>query len=135
MKRMGIGAALLFLLGGPTPGAVGACEGDDSGDFADIVDYCQEREELICVRRALRKELSTEERDDCRREVIDLCERRAWSADCRPTNRQADACLNALRSMDTLDTPEDELDECKTKALCTVRTGAPTSIGDDGGMP
>jgi hypothetical protein len=122
-RRLLAAVALFALLGGPTPGAVGAC--DDSVDgFADLSEYCKEREELTCVRRALRKELSTQERDDCRREALSACERRFWAPDCRPTTRQANACLNALRAEETVNTPEDELDECNTQALCTVKTSA-----------
>ncbi len=133
-RRALAAAALLLLLGGPTPGAVGSCD-DDVDGFADLTEYCKEREELICVRRALRKELSTEQRDDCRREAMDACDRRFWAPDCRPTNRQAQACLNALRSTETVQTPEDELKECNTEALCTARTtGTPIDMGEDAGM-
>lgn len=122
-RRVLAAVALFALLGGPTPGAVGSC-GDSVDGFADLTEYCKEREELTCVRRALRKELSTQERDDCRREALSACERRFWAPDCRPTARQANACLNALRAEETVDTPEDELDECNTEALCTVKTAA-----------
>ena len=43
---------------------------------------------------------------------------RAWSPAAEPSERVARACLNALRSLDTLSTPEDELEECDDEALC-----------------
>ncbi|MGD8859655.1 MAG: hypothetical protein PVI30_06575 [Myxococcales bacterium] len=127
-------AALLFLfLGGPTPGAVGSCDADPDG-FADLQAYCQQREELVCVRRSLRKEITIGEREECRRRAIALCAQRTWAPDCRPTERQARACINALFARDTLYTPEDELEECNTEALCNVRL-TPQAEPTDGGMP
>jgi hypothetical protein len=121
MKRIALLALLFVLLAAPTPGAVGSCgTGSELQAPAELETYCKDREELICVRRYLRKELSIDDRDDCRREVIDLCERRFWAPECRPTRRQANACLNALRAKETVDIPEDELDECDAKALCTA---------------
>jgi len=114
-------AFLAALISAPTPGAVGSCGSDDLSGTADLVSYCSEREELICVRRFERREISVIERDDCRRAEIARCERRFWAPGCAPTKREANACLNALRSLDTLETPEGELDECQREALCTAR--------------
>lgn len=116
-------ALLLFLLlAAPTPGAVGSCStGDELQDAADVESYCKQREELICIRRYLRKELSIDDRDDCRRKVTDLCERRFWAPECRPSVRQANACLNALRAEETVDIPEGKLIECDTSSLCTAK--------------
>jgi len=161
VKRALVVLALALLLGGPTPGAVGSCGGDSELDeLADLRPYCEEREELTCVRMALRGDLSVVDRDDCRRCALDFdglsddrkrecldedtlwnrdraqpfvpCERRFWPADCRPTVRQTNACLNALRSMDTLGTAESSIRECNTEALCTVRL-QPTPALYDGG--
>lgn len=161
MKRLFAGAALLLLLGAPTPGAVGSCGGDSELDeLAELQPYCEEREELTCVRMALRRELSVVERDDCRRCALDFdglsnerkrecldpetkwnedraqpfvpCDRRFWPADCRPTVRQTNACLNALRSRDTLETAESSIHECNTKALCTVRLPSTPALYDGG---
>jgi len=133
VRRLSFVAAVVVfapLLGGPTPGAVGSCGGDDLDRFADLDTYCVEREDLVCVRRWNRGEISETEMNECRYDARDLCERRTWSADCRPTERQARACLNALAARDTLETPEDEIDECRVEALCTVRTvGAAGSGG------
>jgi len=132
-------AGLLALLGGPTPGAVGACGSDELDEPADLQEYCAERDQLVCVRMSLRGEISHAERDDCRRLAIAQCQDRFWLADCEPTRRQARACLNALRSFDTLDTREDQIDECSLSKLCGIRVpdaGTPRdTAGDtDGGL-
>jgi hypothetical protein len=130
LARAGMCALLLLVLGGPTPGAVGACGGDELDGEADLDSYCAEREQLVCVRQALRREISTGARDDCRRRAIADCMNRSWAPDCRPTERQTRACLNALSSTDTLDTPEDELEECQSEALCNA---APRGEAGGGG--
>jgi len=115
----------IFLIGlgwmaiaAPTPGAVGSCGSDDLGEAADFSDYCERREQLICTRRFLRKEITAEARDLCRWEAIDACDRRSFPNDCRPSRRETEACLRALSSLDTLETPEAELSECSRGALC-----------------
>jgi hypothetical protein len=115
--------AILVILGylaiaAPTPGAVGSCGGDDLAEPADFSSYCEQREQLICTRRFLRKEITAEARDICRWDAIDACERRAFPGDCRPSRRETEACLRALSSFDTLDTKESELAECSRSALC-----------------
>lgn len=126
----------------PTPGAVGSCGRDDLGQAADFTDYCEQREQLICSRRFLRKEITAEARDICRWDAVDACERRAFPADCRPTRRETEACLRALASLDTLHTPESELSECAQSALCKATPSeeedAPgnRTVGEtDGGAP
>lgn len=119
-KRIVLCVALVALLAAPTPGAVGSCNGDGLEGFADLESYCTEREELICVRKYYRREFTKDESDDCRLEVRELCSRRFWPAECRPTRRVAEACLNALRSRDTLQTPVEEIDECEVDTLCTI---------------
>ena len=120
---------LALLISAPTPGAVGSCGSDELGEPAELVAYCTEREELICVRRHERREISVIERDKCRRDEIKRCARRYWAPGCAPTKREARACLNALRSLETLSTPESELEECQSEALCTARV--PTDGGAD----
>jgi len=161
LRRVLLALALCALLGGPTPGAVGSCSGDSElSQLAEIEPYCEEREELTCIRMSLRQELSVAERDDCRRCALDFdnlsdqrkrecldpdtpwnrdrdfdfvpCSRRFWPADCRPTTRQTQACLNALRSMDTLDTPESSIRECNTSALCTAKPAETPDLYDAG---
>jgi hypothetical protein len=102
----------------PTPGAVGSCGSDELSAAAKFSDYCEQREQLICTRKFLRKEITAEARDLCRWDAIDACDRRAFPGDCRPSRRETEACLRALSSLDTLDTPESEIAECSRSALC-----------------
>lgn len=121
LRRGAIGALLFVLLAGPTPGAVGSCGDDELSRPAEFQSYCLEREQLICVRRGMRREISTAAEHECRWDAIAFCDAvDDWNPRCRPTERVTRACLNALRSLDTLDTPEDELEECGSQALCTV---------------
>jgi len=126
----------------PTPGAVGSCGRDELGQAADFSDYCEQREQLICSRSFLRKEITAEARDICRWDAIDACERRAFPADCRPTRRETEACLRALASLVTLQTPESEISECSRSALCKATPSEEEevpgnrAVGDrDGGAP
>jgi hypothetical protein len=119
---------IALLIAAPTPGAVGSCGSDELSGPAELVAYCTEREELICVRRHERREISVVERDECRREEIARCSNRYWAPGCAPTKREANACLNALRSLDTLDTPESEIEECQSEALCTARLPADAGV-------
>jgi hypothetical protein len=112
---------IALLISAPTPGAVGSCGSDELAGSANLVAYCTEREELICVRRHERREISLIDRDKCRRTEIARCQRRFWAPGCAPTKREANACLNALRSLDTLSTKESEIEECQSEALCTAR--------------
>jgi hypothetical protein len=129
--------ALLFiplawlLVSAPTPGSVGSCGADQLNDPADFSSYCQQREQLGCVRRFLRKEITAATRDQCRWDAIDACSRSAFPSDCRPTRREADACLNALSSFDTLSTQEQNIPECKQKALCMATPSEQTDAGID----
>ncbi|MET0390290.1 MAG: hypothetical protein ABW321_30240 [Polyangiales bacterium] len=122
------------LLSATTPGAVGSCGGgDDLSKPADFEQYCVTREELICTRRYLREEITGEARDICRWDAVDACDRRAFPSDCRPSRRETEACLRALSSFDTLETPESSIDECRTDALCTATPSeqAPDANGGD----
>lgn len=125
--------ALLAILSGPTPGAVGSCGGDDLSGPADVVSYCSKREQLICVRRGLRREITSQETDTCRRAAISQCENRSWLPQCQPSERQARACLNALESLDTVNTKESELHECTTAALCGASFIVPQAAGGQAG--
>lgn len=109
-----------LLICAPTPGSVGSCGANELDTTADFSDYCQQREQLVCVRRYLRKEITETTRDECRWDAIDTCARSAFPSACRPTRRQTGACLNALSSFDTLKTKEEDLPECKPAALCTA---------------
>jgi hypothetical protein len=126
---------LVLLLAAPTPGAVGSCgSGGELTRFADLQPFCKQSEQLKCVRRALRKELTDQQRDDCRRAAIMQCEQRSWAPGCHPIVRQTRACLNALSALDTLQTKERDIVECNTTALCAVATTPVPDAGmSDGG--
>ena len=125
------GAILIAsLASAATPGSVGSCGSDHLDESADFDSYCQQRAELECTRRYLRKEITAATRDDCRWKGIDLCQVSMFPADCRPTRRVTQACLNALASFDTLETKEANIAECNAKVLCT---GSPVRA-DDGGV-
>ncbi len=116
----------------PTPGAVGSCDDGDLSEPVNFTYYCRNREELACVRRLLRKEITEAESKECRWDAVDACRRRDFPSDCHPTKRAAEACLNALRSLDTLETKEADLEECNTDALCRV---TPSEEPDGGALP
>jgi hypothetical protein len=126
-------ALLLSLVAGPTPGAVGSCGGDPLAKPADLERYCTQRDQLVCVRRSLRKELTAQETNDCRRAAIAQCGDRYWLPECQPSEREARACLNALESLDTLQTPESELSECSISALCKLSTPPPSPASEVAG--
>ncbi len=125
-----LGALVWCFIVAPTPGAVGSCGESDLSGPIEFNYYCRNREELACVRRYLRKELTERERDMCRWDAYDACKRRDFPSTCHPTKRAAEACLNALRSFDTLETKEEDLEECDTDALCRV---TPSEDPDGGG--
>lgn len=139
LRRGPIGLALLCvpLLLAPTPGATGGCSCDEDPKQerltteAEVLEYCREREELVCVRAFERGETSILQRDDCRREAIEVCGRRTFPEGCAPTRRAADACLNALQARSTLDSPVEQLPECD---LCAFVEQEPAD-GLDGGVP
>jgi hypothetical protein len=128
-----------MMIAAPTPGAVGSCGRDELSEPADLMSYCQRREELICTRKFLRQEITAEARDICRWDAADACERRVFPSDCMPTRRETDACLRALASFDTLESPESELKECQREALCKANPSEQPAAdsGDtaDGGAP
>jgi hypothetical protein len=131
MRRVGqlaIVFGFALLIAAPTPGAVGSCGGDELSEEADVIDYCQQREQLMCERRRRRGELTDDGAQVCRHQVIDLCAHRFWPSECRPTERVARACLNALRSLDTLNTKEADIDECKAESLCSIHSSGPVSL-------
>jgi hypothetical protein len=104
---------------------------------AELGPYCEEREQLICWRRYLRGELEGGEREvnECRAAAISQCQNRYWPPDCQPTERQTGACLNALSSYDTLDTPESDIPECSVQTLCRVSAGLGMETFDGGLSP
>jgi len=113
--RLPVGCGLgVLLLSATTPGAVGSCNGDDAlSRTAEFHSYCEQREQLLCIRRFLREEITAEARDLCLWDALDACAQRAFPAGCEPTQREADACVRALSALDTVNTPDDQIDECQ----------------------
>lgn len=124
---------LIPILGGPAPGAVGGCGcGDDPLDApVDLEAYCLEREQLVCVRAFERGKGSVFDRDDCRRAAAEVCANRSFPRECEPSQRQAQACLNALHSRSTLERRVNQLRECRD--LCDFDAN-PDANPVDGGM-
>ena len=136
LRGMGIGLWVL-LIAAPTPGAVGSCSStDDLDQPASLRDYCREREELVCVRGQMRREYTVADQDACRRDAIERCASRFWYESCEPTVRDTEACLTALRLVETLDSTVDDIDECNTDALSCVDTRAiePVDYAADAGV-
>jgi hypothetical protein len=131
LKKRGLLSIVVLglLASAATPGSVGSC-GSDSLDLpAEFLDYCQQREQLECTRRFLRKEITAVSRDECRWAAIDACNASSFPSDCRPTRRETGACLNALASFDTLATKEQNIVECKQAALCHATPGEQSDSG------
>jgi hypothetical protein len=130
-----LSALIAALIVAPAPGAVGSCSGDDLDEPADLVSYCTERETLVCVRELMRGERDGYSTNQCRVDGAQRCSRRFWGPSCRPTKREANACLNALRAVDTLETQEKNIAECDRDALCTARptttTGGMVDAGEE----
>lgn len=103
------------LWAGPTQGATGGCssEGDPLDEPAQVRPYCEEREELECVRAYERGDLTLLQREECRLQALALCELRTFVPGCAPTLRETGACLNALHSRSTLQQTADEIPECR----------------------
>ncbi len=112
-----MGVLLVLLLGGPTPGAVGSCS--DNDEVIGAVEWCVEKEGWICERRGAQGTYDDDEVDACLRGVEPSCQGRTWPPDCVPlTRRVAQACIDALGSIDRLGTAEGDLEECKLETLC-----------------
>jgi hypothetical protein len=124
-----------LLISAPTPGAVGSCGADKLDVPSNFSSYCQNRGQLVCVRRFLRKEITADSRDSCRWAAIDACALRSFASRCTPTLRQTDACLTALSSFDTLSTPDDAIPECDEKILCTATPSQASDAGVDAQTP
>lgn len=126
-RRVGAGLLLFLLLGGPSPGAVGECGADVRNEAADEEEFCRDFLEWIFIRAAERQEIDDTLRDDCRRQLPQICEGSRLPR-CSPTIRQADACINALSAAETLETPFYLLPECERSQLCNAE-GDDTATG------
>lgn len=132
VMRVLFAGLILFLLTGPSQGAVGSCSdgSDPLGGPADVQAYCDEREQLVCMRRYERGELNFAEREACRRAAVTVCQNRTFLPGCVPSEREAQACLAALHSRSTLDQTVNQIRVCRE--LCDASDGIP--VEPDGGV-
>ncbi|MBX3250129.1 MAG: hypothetical protein KF901_23325 [Myxococcales bacterium] len=115
---------LFVLVVGPAPGEVGGCGSEQV--VADPIDYCLQTGAWDCRRQEFRGEIDDVEA--CVDELPEACRGAAWPAACAPfpTNREAQACLDALARVDNVyvDSNDDgvftitDLPECR---LCGGR--------------
>lgn len=121
-----VSTATAAALVGPAPGDVGSCGEAPRG--VDATEYCRIREAWLCRRQQARGELTPAQERTCIDNAVARCRSVAgWPPDCqpRPTQREAQACIDQLRRKDNLDTPVSEIPRCH---LC----GAPSSPRDAG---
>lgn len=102
---------LLVLCIGPAPGEVGGC--GDSEIPADARDFCQQRDAWECRRAEARGEITDVQA--CVDEIPAACSAFNWPFMCRPfpTNREAQACIDALALQSNVNTPLNEIGACQ----------------------
>lgn len=113
-----VGAVLFVVLGGPAPGATGAC--GEELEAPDFLTYCYARKGYECDRARARGELDEPQWRTCRGAVPSMCDAGSWPGDCFPTSASTNACLNALTDIGRLTTPTNLLPECTTDAVCNT---------------
>lgn len=120
VSRRALLALLLFIaLGGPTPGSIGSCS--DDIEVTDAQSFCIDTQALYCLRDFEAERIDEAAYDECLADVAPNCRGFAWNpAVCPipPTEQRANACIAALRSKERLETPNDEILECKSDLLC-----------------
>jgi len=116
--RVALGAVLILVLGGPSPGSVGGCTDDPT--FANAEAFCIDKNEWICQRRWARAEIDDAQRNSCLDMVPGMCLGTTWPTDCDPppTVSQTGACIDRLRSASQVETPVSEIPECQLDFLC-----------------
>lgn len=153
LRRFGFGALLFIALGGPTPGAVGSC--NDDVKTADPVEFCIYKKSLTCIRENARGDIQilpesvtacageseTAARQNCEREdsknrclssAQNDCAGISWGNTCSPPNEiQADACLQALGSMERIGQATSEIGECNSDVLCPPIEGASGALTEE----
>jgi len=108
--RLALGVIVFVLLAGPTPGAVGSC-GEEAVD-ARAEQFCIDKKYYTCQR-----ENGFGRDPTCEREAIfDNCLGHTFPAGCSPSERQTDACINALQQPSGI--PTSAIVECQEATLC-----------------
>ncbi len=110
MKRIAL-MALLALAAGPAPGEVGGCGSD--AVVADAEDFCRQRDAWECRRREYRGEI--DDVQSCVDAVEPSCEGFNWPFTCQPfpTNREVQACLDALALVSNATRELGEIPQCQ----------------------
>ncbi|MEM9067782.1 MAG: hypothetical protein AAGE52_04725 [Myxococcota bacterium] len=101
---------LLALCVGPAPGEVGGCNSDTT--VADAEDFCRQQSAWICRRQEFRGEIADVQ--GCVDEIPAACAGSNWPFTCQPfpTNREAQACIDALALESNVETPVEDLSAC-----------------------
>lgn len=137
LGRVVVGVVLFLALGGPSPGAVGACDGDISTVDAD--QFCANRKARECNRGRARGELPAAPApctDDpvtpvnesevqvcawqyCLGRVPSDCTGQTWDRCATPPSvATANACLSALENPDRVGEPTNAIPECSVDVIC-----------------
>lgn len=105
-----VAIGLFFVLGGPTPGAVGSCS--SSSDIADAEQFCIDRRTWECERNHVRNDITDMQYEACRGGILMQCSGAMWA--CRAlTTREAESCISALSDPNRLDEANNEIAECQ----------------------
>jgi len=137
-RRVVVGVVLFLALGGPSPGAVGACEGEIS--TVEPVQFCVNRKVRECNRDLARGVLpaaptlctddpgttTVNEADpgDCAREycrslVSTACNGQTWDRCAPPPSvATANACLSALEDVARVGEASSAIPECNPDVIC-----------------
>ena len=109
MKRV-ILMGLRTLAVGPAPGEVGGCGSDST--VADAEDFCRQRDAWECRRLEYLGEIVDVQ--GCVDVIPAECEGFNWPFTCQPfpTNRQVQACLDALALTSNVEKELSEIPEC-----------------------
>ena len=140
--RVVVGVVLFLALGGPSPGAVGACDGEVA--TIDPEQFCVNRGARQCDRDRARAmgelppapapcpdnpDTPLNEADPatcawlyCRDQLRTRCSGTTDWSDCAPppSVATANACLFALESFDRLNEPTGAIPECRPEVICPM---------------
>lgn len=114
--RIAVGALLVLALGGPSPGHIGSCDG--SAELAGAADFCERYRTYYCARELMGGRLPASEYQACIQRTgpnsgdpFTYCSRFAFTPGCEPSQRTADACIDALARTD-VSVRSDDIQQC-----------------------
>jgi hypothetical protein len=110
---------LVMVLGGPGPGSVGSCS-ETEKTFAEARQYCIYRDEAIarrvrqrCINAGMDGSVCNPPYQMVYENLEANCAAASWPLDCSPPRQaEADACIEALLDMSTLELPDDMVPGC-----------------------